>query len=68
MSIPHQQMEPDTNIGSLVPVWTVDSRIFGHLEVERERLWSVDSFGHSALGSPHNSANDCLSSPTVFGT
>ena len=44
MLIPHQQMEPDTSIVSLLPVWTVDSRIFGHLEVEWEQLWSVQLY------------------------
>lgn len=44
MSIPHQRMEPDTKTGNLLPVWTVDSRIFGHLEVEWEYLWSVQLY------------------------
>lgn len=37
-------MEPDTKIGNLLPVWTVDSRIFSHLEVEWEYLWSVQLY------------------------
>lgn len=39
MSIPRQQMEPDTNVGNLLPVWTVDSRIFEHLEVECRKTY-----------------------------